>query len=196
MTVPSAPNAMKWIAAAIVAAAGTMAHADEAGWAALAKPGAIALFRHATAPGVGDPPAMKLGICATQRNLDAQGQAEARRLGKLFRDRGIQVGAVMHSQWCRTEETARLAFEGSAPLRDEPAFNSFFGSRGEGEGDRQTAAAREVLRRWKGPGVLVVVTHQVNITQLTGSTLSSADGVVVRVPDGNGPLQVLGRLGP
>jgi len=79
-----------------------------------------------------------------------------------------------------------------APLGDEPLFNSFFERRGEM--DRQTAGARAILADWKGPDALVVVTHQVNITQLTGETLSSGEGLVVRVPPGKGPVEILGRI--
>jgi phosphohistidine phosphatase SixA len=163
------------------------------GWAALAQPPAIVLFRHATAPGVGDPPQFRLGDCTTQRNLSEEGRAEARRLGEQFRARGIQVGAVLSSQWCRTRETAQLAF-GEQAVRDEPAFSSQFGRRGEGE-DRQTAAARAVLERWSGPGVLVVVTHQVNIQALTDGFTSSAEGVVLR-RGASGRLEVAGRVMP
>lgn len=177
-----------------LAASNSSAHAEESAWAALSKPGAIVLFRHATAPGVGDPPDMKVGVCASQRNLDERGRAESAQLGKLFRERGIRVEAVLHSQWCRTAETARLAFEGMAPLREEPAFNSFFGQRGEV--DRQTRAARALLGAWKGQGALAVVTHQVNITALTGQQLDSGQGLVVRVPKGDGRLQVLGSVRP
>lgn len=162
-------------------------------WAEAARPGAIVLFRHATAPGVGDPSGMKVGDCSTQRNLDDSGRAEARRIGEQFRSRGIAVGAVLSSQWCRTRDTARLAF-GADRVRDEPAFNSFFGQ-AQGGRDEQTARAREVLARWKGPGTLVVVTHQVNITALTGLPSVSAHGVVVRAqPDGS--LKVAGTVTP
>lgn len=161
-------------------------------WAELAKPGAIVLFRHATAPGVGDPPGFRVDDCATQRNLDDQGRAEARRLGELFRSRAIQVGAVLSSQWCRTRETARLAFGSQA--RDEPAFNSFF-RQPAASSDAQTARARAVLADWRGPGALVVVTHQVNITALTGLGAATALGVVVRAAR-DGKLQVLGTIEP
>ncbi len=161
-------------------------------WAELAKPGAIVLFRHATAPGVGDPPGFKAGDCATQRNLDDQGRAEARRLGERFRSRGIQVGAVLSSQWCRTRETARLAFGSQA--RDEPAFNSFFRLPPPGR-DAQTARARQVLADWRGPGTLVVVTHQVNITALAGVGTASAQGVVVR-RGADGSFEAVATLEP
>ena len=177
-------------AACIALAAGVAAAADA--WSELAKPGAIVLFRHATAPGVGDPPNFRPNECATQRNLNEQGRAQARRLGEQFRQRGIAVGAVLTSEWCRTRETARLAF--GDKVRDEPAFNSFFGQ-GAQERDAQTERARRVLREWKGPGVLVVVTHQVNISALTGHGAMSAEGVVVQ-PGAEGPLRILANLQP
>ena len=94
------------------------------------------------------------------------------------------------SQWCRARETADLAFP--KLRRDEPAFNSFFSHRDTEPA--QTAAAQRLLERWPGPGVMVVVTHQVNITALTGIATASGEGVVARVVDGR--LQVLGRVSP
>lgn len=187
---------MKRLLASVGAALATFAFVAPApaadGWAEAARPGAIVLFRHATAPGIGDPANFRLGECATQRNLDDTGRAESRRIGEAFRRRGIQVGAVLVSQWCRTRETARLAFGDAA--REEPAFNSFFG-RDAAQRDAQTAQARQALRDWKGPGTLVVVTHQVNISALTGRGAMSAEGVVVRA-QGDGPLRVVGTLQP
>lgn len=156
-------------------------------WTAL-KPDGIVLFRHANAPGVGDPAGFTLGDCATQRNLDERGREQARAIGAAFRAKGVTVGKVLTSQWCRSRETAELAFPGQA--EDEPAFNSFFAER-DAE-PAATEAARNILVQWKGHGVLVVVTHQVNITALTGVTPASGEGIVVRA--GDGTLSVKGRL--
>lgn len=158
-------------------------------WAVLAS-GGIVLFRHANAPGGGDPPGMRLGDCASQRNLDAAGREQARRIGLAFATRGIAVGSVLTSQWCRTRESAALAFPGRAT--DAPAFNSFFSDRGRG--DAQTVAAREILARWSGPGALLVVTHQVNITALTGIFPASGEGIVLELR-GEG-FAVAGRIRP
>ena len=46
-------------------------------------------MRHATAPGTGDPANFRLGQCETQRNLNAQGRAEARRWGELLARQGL-----------------------------------------------------------------------------------------------------------
>ena len=181
------------IFAAFVGLSLTTVHAAaEDGWLALREPGTVVLFRHATAPGVGDPANFKAFDCKTQRNLNEAGRAEARKLGEDFRSRKIEVGAVLSSQWCRTRDTARLAF--GDLVRYEPAFNSSFLASAT-ISEAQTAQARAVLTQWRGPGVLVVVTHQVNITALTGVNLASAEGVVVTVA-GDGSLKVLGTISP
>lgn len=168
---------------ALVSAADASA---ERAWQALSD-GAVVLFRHANAPGVGDPPGISLADCATQRNLDEAGREQARRIGRRFAERGVRVGAVLTSQWCRARETATLAF-GKAQVREEPAFNSFFGA--PDRRSPQTERARAIIAGWRGPGVLVVTTHQVNITALTGVGTASAEGMVVRPPS----LEVVGTV--
>lgn len=188
----------RWWLAALVSLLGllgllsiTPARADgeAAAWDHLARGGTV-LFRHANAPGTGDPANMRIGSCQTQRNLDEAGRRQARRIGEAFRSRGIDVGRVLTSQWCRTRETAELAFPGRAT--DQPAFNSFFSDRSTGPA--QTAEALVILADWRGPGALVVSTHQVNITALTGIVPASGEGVVVRIADGR--AQVVGRIRP
>ena len=159
-------------------------------WAALTD-GAVLLFRHADAPGVGDPPNLRLGDCSTQRNLGERGREQARAIGQALRQRGVRVASVGASPWCRTRQTAELAFPGQ-PVADLPEFGSFFNDREQSPA--QTAAALAKLRAWRGPGVQVVVSHQVNITALTGVYPASGEGVVLRW-QGDG-LAVLGRLPP
>lgn len=162
-----------------MAALPAMTWADDASWAALKRPGAIVLFRHALAPGGGDPPGFKLGECSSQRNLSEEGKLQAQRIGKALTERGITVQAVWHSAWCRTRDTARLAFPNLREpiLRAEPVFNSFFADRSTEPA--QTAAARKRLLEWHGSGALVVITHQVNITALTDSFAQPGEGIVL-----------------
>lgn len=179
-----------WVLLAGLAAApyGFAASPEEA-WQKLGQ-GSIVLFRHATAPGTGDPPGMTLGDCATQRNLDDEGRRQARRIGEAFRERNIAVDAVLSSQWCRAMETAELAFPGKA--KAEPVFNSFFS--GRGDEPKQTAAAKRLFENWTGSGALVAVTHQVNITALTGIAPASGEGIIIRVK--RGEVSVVGRIKP
>ncbi|WP_296528376.1 histidine phosphatase family protein [Rhodoferax sp.] len=153
-------------------------------------PGAIVLFRHALAPGGGDPAGFQLSDCPTQRNLSVDGRAQSLRIGEAFQRRGIEVTIVWSSQWCRTRETADLAFPGKRT--DQPLFNSFFNA--PERGPAQTRAALDLLASWRGSGVLVVVSHQLNITALTGIVPNSAEGVVIALRGRD--LKVLGRITP
>lgn len=179
------------IAALSIAPPGVRASGTEvaAAWQAL-RDGAIVLFRHAIAPGVGDPPGMRLGDCSTQRNLDDAGRAQARRIGEALRRERVPVAAVWSSQWCRCLQTAELAAVGA--VREVPAFNSTFGDRAVEP--RRTAEARELLLGWRGPGTLVVFTHQVNVSAITGRGLASGEGAVLR-RSGEG-LAVVGHVAP
>lgn len=158
-------------------------------WAALRDGGHVALMRHAIAPGVGDPAGFRLDDCTTQRKLSAQGRAQARAIGERFRANGIATAAVFSSQWCRCLDTARELALGEVVAF--PGLNSFFADRGEEA--RHTAAVRALIgERARSPLPLVLVTHQVNITALTGVFPASGEIIVLRV-DGDTP-SVAGRI--
>jgi broad specificity phosphatase PhoE len=156
--------------------------------------GLVLLMRHASAPGGGDPPGFRLDDCSTQRNLSDDGRAQARRIGerlRALRVRGLPVAAVWHSQWCRARETAELL--DVAVTRAHPLFNSFFDDPDGTREQRFAAQARPLLAAWAGPGALLVVTHQVNITALSGVFPASGEVVAMRFGSGAG-AEVLGRL--
>lgn len=155
-------------------------------WAALGAPGAIAVMRHALAPGTGDPPEFVIGDCATQRNLDDRGRAQARAIGAAIRARGIAFDHVLTSEWCRTRESAVLLDLG--PVEPAPPLNSFFGDFSRAE--RQTAETLELIAAIEGRAMLV--SHQVNIRALTGAGTRSGEIVVLRVEDG--AVEVTGRI--
>jgi len=120
---------LSWLAAVLLVFSALQASAEDV-WQTI-RPGSVVLFRHALAPGGGDPPGWRLNDCSTQRNLSAEGQAQA---------------------------------------------------------------ALDLLLSRRDNGVTVVITHQVNITALTGVFPGSGEGVVV---DTSGPaLKVLGRVTP
>jgi len=126
---PHSSLLLPWLTAVLLAFSALQASAEDV-WQTI-RPGSVVLFRHALAPGGGDPPGWRLNDCSTQRNLSAEGQAQA---------------------------------------------------------------ALDLLLSRPGQGVTVVITHQVNITALTGVFPGSGEGVVV---DTSGQaLKVLGRVTP
>ena len=169
------------------------AHAD-AVTDALRAGGVAVLMRHATAPGTFDPDGFKLNDCATQRNLSAEGREEARRIGANFKTMGVVPGEVLTSQWCRCRDTAQLAF-GAA--REWPALNSFIGAR-ESEAAQVAEILARIARVRPGDKPLILVTHQVVVTAITGVFPQSGEAVVV-VParkDGKDAVNVIGSLQP
>ncbi len=155
-------------------------------WEALEQPGAFVIMRHALAPGTGDPAEFDVNDCGTQRNLDDRGRAQARAIGQAFRDRGLRFDAVLSSQWCRCRDTADLL--GLGAVETNPAFNSFF--REFPARDPRTRAALAVLEAQGGRPF--VITHQVNISALTGRGTRSGEALVVRLAGDR--LDVLGSI--
>ena len=158
-------------------------------WDALREGGRVALIRHADAPGTGDPPSFVLEDCSTQRNLSEGGKAQAARLGAAFRANGVSVGQVLTSGWCRCIETATIAF-GTAEVW--PALHSFFQDTGTEEA--QTDEVRDRVAAWGGPGTLVLVTHQVNITALTDIFPAAGEIIALAPTERGSGFSIVGRV--
>ncbi len=156
------------------------------GFASLNRSGTIAIMRHAIAPGFSDPANFTLGDCSTQRNLDTAGRAQAKAIGAAIRASGVTIDRVMTSQWCRCHETADLLGVGTpAPL---PALNSFFENRSAA--GRQTADLRAFLASLSPDETVMLVTHQVNITALTGRGTASGEVLILEISQ-NGDVKVV-----
>ena len=182
---------MRMVLTFLFALAALPAPASEAAWQARREGGTVALLRHARAPGTGDPPGFRLEDCSTQRNLSAEGREQARAIGDGFRARRIPVVRALSSRWCRSLDTARLAFgDRTEPF---PPLDSFFSERDQR--DAQTAAVRRLVEGWRSEGVLALVTHQVNITALTGIFPAEGEVLVLRPKAGAG-FEIVGRIGP
>lgn len=151
--------------------------------------GVVVLIRHALAPGTGDPERFEIGDCTTQRNLSAAGRAQAVRIGDLLRANGIKEARVYSSQWCRCLDTAKLMALG--PVEELPVLNSFF--RDFDRRESQTHELGEWLGRQHPDKLLLLVTHQVNITSLTGVFPSSGELIFIRAHD-VGKFEVLGTI--
>ena len=164
-------------------------HATLAAFAQLRDPGIVGLMRHARAPGVGDPGSFTPGDCSTQRLLSDEGRTQARAIGEVLRRTGVTRAAVYSSAWCRCLETATLLDIGEVATRD--FLNSFFRDQ-NGAATATVALRRAVLEKTSPRLPTLMVTHQVNITALTG--LVPAEGEIVFVRGtAAGDVVVVGR---
>ena len=142
--------------------------------------GYVLLVRHADAPGTGDPPGFRLGDCATQRNLSEEGRAQARSMGAWLRNNGIDRVRLYSSEWCRCLETAELMDLG--PVAPLAGLNSFY----QRQQDREPNLVRlkEFLAvQPLSANLLVLVTHQVTISALTGEFVAPGMGVLASLGD-------------
>jgi phosphohistidine phosphatase SixA len=134
----------------------------------------VILLRHGEAPGRHEPLGFNLNDCSKQRNLSDKGREDSRQLGELLRARRINVTKVVTSRWCRARETAELLKLG--PIEDDPAFDNM--TFNELRAAELLDQEREHIASWRGPGVLVIVTHNSNIKALTGLDIEEGDILV------------------
>ena len=160
--------------------------------AAMRPPGRVLILRHMqTEAGVGDPPGYRLDNCSSQRNLSAEGRAQARAFGERLAAAGWIPQAIRSSRWCRCVDSARAI--AAALGVNTPAvqvlddLNSFFDQRQREP--EQTARLRQRLRSLAAPATgqsfELWVTHQVNISALTGAATAMGQALWLSPrPDG------------
>jgi phosphohistidine phosphatase SixA len=117
--------------------------------------GFILYFRHAATDfSKNDAEMTGFEDCGTQRNLNDRGRDDARAIGAAIRALGIPIGQVRASPYCRTVETATLAFgraEKTQAVRGGPA---------QPDNPERYAALRKLLAQRPARGVNdVIVSH-------------------------------------
>jgi broad specificity phosphatase PhoE len=168
-------RALPWLIAALLGAWPLVAHADDTIWEALRARGSVVVLRHSYAPGSFDPPDARLDDCATQRNLDDSGRAQARRIGEAFRQHGVAVGRVLSSPRCRCLDTARLAFGKVEP------WDVLQGALRDAELRRRLLIpVRQAVADHREGAPLVLVTHGSVVSDLTGLDVRMGAFVVLR----------------
>lgn len=159
---------------------------------ALRQGGYVILMRHATTEAKPDDPHVDLADCATQRNLTLEGRAMARSIGRAFDELHIPLGRVVSSPFCRTRDTAALAFghgETIAGLAEKAVKNP-----------GTAADAASALRPLTASAVpagkdTIVVTHGFNIKSVVGDDLLEGEAAVLK-PDGKGGFSLVARVLP
>ena len=158
-------------------------------WSALKSDNHLVLIRHALAPGFSDPDYFDVKDCKTQRNLNDEGRYQSKKIGDLFRSNGIDKAAVYSSQWCRCLDTAKLLDIGE--VSELPSLNSFF------EHFERERSQTEKTIKWIENAPLdiptVLVSHQVNISALTGYSPASGEIVFLR-RSSEGSISIIGSI--
>jgi phosphohistidine phosphatase SixA len=185
------------IALLLLAAGGVSpgAASTDAALAALRAGGHVLFLRHAeTGPAWPDQPQAVLGDCDTQRDLNAAGRTQARNIGAAIAASGIAVGPVLASPFCRSVETAALAFGRAVP---EPALSLPADTLSPGAHAAMGFSLAALLARLPaGAENLALVGHSYHVMAL-GAPLPEPQGtaVVLRREPGGG-VTVVGLVPP
>jgi broad specificity phosphatase PhoE len=163
--------------------------ADATLWALLQGGKQVVLIRHAeTNMEQRDQAGAPLADCSRQRNLTDGGREDARLIGAVFRARGIPVGRVLSSDYCRCLETAQLAFERVEPwlaLQQSLTDTDLQG--------RRAAEIRVLAGAPPAGGNLILVSHHYTIRVLTGVQVAEGE-LLILTPKGGGDFDIAGRI--
>lgn len=156
--------------------------------------GYVIVIRHTAteAGGVDDP--TRVEDCAPQRELSEEGRRQARDLGRAIEDLGVPVGRVLASPYCRTRETAELAFGKDEVTTDERLL-PLPGTGKPGNEQAILEAARLIGARAPERSNTAIVTHISVIEPVTGATPEEG-GSTVFAPEGDGEFRIVAEVPP
>jgi broad specificity phosphatase PhoE len=156
--------------------------------------GFVIYFRHAATEQTGVTDEMAdLTRCETQRNLSPEGRAQAAEIGQAIKVLGIPVGTVAASPFCRTRDTAQLAFERVALNQDL----YFVISTDAGETKRLADSLRRMLATPPAKGTNnVLVSHSANLREAAGIFAKPEGAAYVFRPLPGGRFEAVARILP
>lgn len=132
-----------------------------------------------------------LADCSQQSNLTEKGRRHAQQLGQAYQSLGIPIAAVYASPFCRTRETAQLAF-GNATLVPELANDSFTPPVPL---DAQRVALGRIIRTaGHAGGNVVVVAHSRSFQSASGVSKPNFAETIAFIPAADGTVQLRGRI--
>ena len=171
------------ILAFVASFVGITAKADSISWKEIFDQPRYNVFflPHALAPGYGDPPDFSIDNCKTQRNLNTEGKDQATLIGKDLKNIGISFDKIYSSEWCRCTETASLLNLGEVTTFS--GLNSFF----QNHYNREETITKLMnkLESLDKTGRVLMVTHQVVISAITGINVASGVAVAYNPSDGS-----------
>jgi len=127
--------------------------------------------------------------CASQRNLTDKGRGEARAIGEHVKRLGIPIGTVLASPFCRTIETARLAF-GKAQAMQEVR-----GGPSQPQDPKRYEGLKKLLSTPVPKGENTVISSHANpFYALVGPPYLAEGEIAVVKPQGDSGFSIVGRI--
>jgi len=167
------------------------ANASEELWTALQEGGKVVLMRHGPVEVGADAgnPLVRDPSCRRERKLSNQGKHKAQEIGSRFEKHQVSVSKVLHSPFCRTAETAHLAFGKASPA----TYLSLLEILEPGDAERHTLELNRAIGSYSGGGNLVLVTHEPNISAVSFELVNHLDLLIIE-PKGDSEFEELGVI--
>jgi phosphohistidine phosphatase SixA len=162
---------------------------DQHVWAALKQGGKVVLLRHTHVDireGIGR---LAPGDCTAEINLSASGVEQAKRIGEAFRAHSITIGEVLASPYCRCLDTGRLAFGRATAVQYLMPPGVVSDSQAKLNNER---VLQEILKH-RGPSNLVMITHDLNISNIVLEPTVKMGEFFVLQPSG-AEFDVIGKI--
>jgi len=165
--------------------------ADASIWSKLKQGGYVILMRHGSVDTMthSTNPDAEFENCVGQNNLSPEGQQEAALTGRAFKKQHIPIGDVFAGPYCRTQDSARIAF-GKVRVWDALDLQTALP---DDEAAKRTALVSARIGQYTGRKNLVLVTHKPNIDALTFELVDTGTLLVLQ-PGGGSDFSVVGRI--
>lgn len=129
--------------------------------------------------------------CSWQRNLSDAGRRQAALVGSRLSEENVPVAALEASPYCRTRQTAELAF-GRVPKVNQDLF--YHATQTAEQVAAANAKLKERLSERPPPGSnLVLIGHSPAMKEAAAVDLSEGEGVIVK-PNGDGTFRIVAHL--
>jgi phosphohistidine phosphatase SixA len=158
-------------------------------WDALKEGGKVVLMRHAPVQSGAESgnPLLRDSSCKNERNLSKQGRRNAQIVGSRFKEHNIPVSTVMHSPFCRTTDTAQIAFNKAFPAK----YLSLIEILDPDQAVQQAEELNKIIGSYVGKENLILVTHAPNISAVSFELMKHLDFLVLE-PKGKDEFEELG----
>jgi len=167
--------------------------ADNAVWSQLKQGGYVILMRHGPVDTMthSTNPNAEFENCVGQSNLSPEGQQEAALTKRAFKKHHIPIGEVLAGPYCRTQDSARIAF-GKVHVWDALDLQTALP---DDEAAKRTEVVAARVGAYKGKKNLVLVTHKPNIDALTLELIAPGTILILK-PEGGAQFSVVNRITP
>lgn len=161
---------------------------EEKIWEKLKVGGLVVLMRH-TSTATKNNPLLRDPSCLKERKLSDKGRKQATRIGEMFVAKGVLINKVLTSPYCRTTDTANIAFGRSQPAD----LLSLLEVLPQKQAEANTEKLSQIIGSYSDTENLILVTHAPNIIAVSFESVEMGAFLVLQ-PKGDDEFEEVGII--